>query len=214
VADTAPFGQYVEARNAAVYGGACHYNGELTTGGESALLAWSLDGGVYHGVTLAGVDVVAAVAASDNLKSDAARTSVIYVDARTNPAQRVAVERWLREAHGSQLGEVLAVETVPLSVDSDGESFRAQAGDAIELVGMAMPDRECCKMPYNVWYEPFEQLDNRLVAQTTRFAWRETRLAAAFERADNNDAFVGAFGKALGETSCCSMPTRRARTQP
>ncbi len=196
VADCAPWGAYVEARNASVYGGACHYNGELTTQGERALLAWRLDGGVYHGVTLAGVELAAAVGSSSNLANDGARQCVIYVDSKAQPAQREAAVRWLREAHGEELGSVLAVESVPLDVASDGEHFRAKVGDAFELCGSAMPDRECCKMPYNVWYQPFEQLDARVVAVTNHFAWREARLGASFERSGHNDAFLGAFGSA------------------
>ena len=33
-------GDYVEARTASVFAGACHYNGELTTTGREAELAW------------------------------------------------------------------------------------------------------------------------------------------------------------------------------
>jgi hypothetical protein len=215
VADVAPFGAYVEARNASVFGGACHYNGELTTQGQTAVLAWRLDGGVYHGVTLAGVEIAAAVGADENLKSDAAREAVIYVDAQAQPAQREAAVRWLRETHGAKLGEVLAVETVALEVASDGEHFRAKVGDAFEVCGSAMPDRECCKMPYNVWYEPFEALDGRLVAATSHFAFREARLGASFERSGHNDAFLGAVGpRAESAFGGCCAPDSACAAQP
>jgi hypothetical protein len=190
VADVAPFGAYVEARNASVFGGACHYNGE-------------------------GVEIAAAVGADENLTSDAAREAVIYVDAQAQPAQREAAVRWLRETHGAKLGEVLAVETVALEVASDGEHFRAKVGDAFEVCGSAMPDRECCKMPYNVWYEPFEALDGRLVAATSHFAFREARLGASFERSGHNDAFLGAFGpRAESAFGGCCAPDSACAAQP
>jgi len=215
VADVAPFGAYVEARNASVFGGACHYNGELTTQGQTAVLAWRLDGGVYRGVTLSGVEIAAAIGADENLKSDAARECVIYVDAQAQPAQREAAVSWLRETHGAKLGEVLAVETVALDVASDGEHFRAKVGEAFEVCGSAMPDRECCKMPYNVWYEPFETLQGRLVAATSHFAFREGRLASRFERSGHNDAFLGTFGASAGSDfgSCCA-PNSACAAQP
>ncbi len=216
VADCAPWGAYVEARNASVYGGACHYNGELTTQGERAVLAWRIDGGVVHGVTLAGVELAAAVSAPSNLKNAGPRTSVVYVDAKAQPAQREAALLWLRKTHGEALGEIRLIETVPVEVASDGEHFRAKAGHAIELCGSAMPDRECCKMPYNVWYEPFEMLESRLVATTSHFAWREARLGANFERSGHNDAFLGAFGAAPGTLAggaCCEpRPASAPRT--
>ncbi|MCA1632087.1 MAG: hypothetical protein LC774_17540, partial [Acidobacteria bacterium] len=48
-------GVYVEARTASVFAGACHYNGELTTAGREAVLAWSVKEGSWGGVNLAGV---------------------------------------------------------------------------------------------------------------------------------------------------------------
>src|SRR5918997_2889835 len=54
-------GVYVEARTASVFAGACHYNGELTTAGREAVLAWSVKEGSWGGVELAGVRAVAGV---------------------------------------------------------------------------------------------------------------------------------------------------------
>jgi hypothetical protein len=51
-------GVYVEARTASVFAGACHYNGELTTAGREAVLAWSVKEGSWGGVQLAGVRAV------------------------------------------------------------------------------------------------------------------------------------------------------------
>jgi hypothetical protein len=203
---SAPFGDYVEARNASVYGGACHYNGELTTQGQSAVLGWSLRGGVYDGVSLAGVEIAAAVTATDNLASAAPRRSIVYVDSNARRAQRDAAVKWVREAHADALGEVLAVEALPLDVASDGEHFRVQVGATLTVCGSAMPDRECCKMPYNVWYQPFESVEGRLVAQTNKFAWSEARLAPNFERSGHNDAFVGRFGAQAAASACCAAP--------
>jgi hypothetical protein len=205
-ATTAPFGAYVEARNASVFGGACHYNGELTTQGQSAVLAWRLQGGAHAGVDLEGVELAAAVTATDNLKTDAPRRSIVYVDSKASDAQRDAAVKWVRETHAAALGEVLAVETLELDVASDGEHFRVQVGDTLAVCGSAMPDRECCKMPYNVWYEPFESVDSRLVAQTSKFTWDEARLAPKFERSGHNDAFLGNFGAPTERAACCAAP--------
>ena len=43
-------GDYVEARTASVFAGACHYNGELTTTGRDALMAWNITAGSWDGV--------------------------------------------------------------------------------------------------------------------------------------------------------------------
>jgi len=64
-----------------------------------------------------------------------------------------------------------------------------------------MADRECCKMPLNVWYEPLASIDGKLVGNSERFEWREKRLAASFENTGQNDAFLGRFGE---PRSCCA----------
>jgi hypothetical protein len=54
-------GDYVEVRTASVFAGACHYNGEVTTTGRDAMMAWSVSSGKWQGVDLAGVRAVAIV---------------------------------------------------------------------------------------------------------------------------------------------------------
>ena len=54
-------GDYVEARTASVFAGACHYNGELTTTGRDAVMAWNITTGSWDGVRLAGVRALAVV---------------------------------------------------------------------------------------------------------------------------------------------------------
>src|SRR5918911_1438291 len=74
-------GDYVEARTASVFAGACHYNGELTTTGRDALMAWSVAAGSWDGVSLAGVRAVAGVGSGAKLlDSKAARRSELVVD--------------------------------------------------------------------------------------------------------------------------------------
>jgi len=72
-----------------------------------------------------------------------------------------------------------------------------------------LPDRECCKMPYDVWYQPFTPIAGRIVGNSERFVWNETRLSRAFENRERNDAFVGTFGPGVGG-SCCALPSRAA----
>src|SRR5882672_10175595 len=71
-------GEYVEVRTASVFAGACHYNGELTTAGRDALMAWNVKSGQWRGTDLAGVRAVAIVSADANLaEATAARHSEI-----------------------------------------------------------------------------------------------------------------------------------------
>jgi hypothetical protein len=200
--DIAPAGAYVEARTASVYAGACHYNSELVTAGREAVLAWHFEQGSVAGSSLAGLDVVAAVASSDNVSTEAARKSIVYVDRDADEAQRAALLAHLKSACGAALGEIAAVETADVEVAVEGETYRVKVGDVFALSGGAMPDRACCTMPYNVWYEPIAALQSRVVGRSEQFVWNEKRLAAPFERTGHNDAFLGRFGPELA-TLCC-----------
>src|SRR5438105_6256614 len=90
-------GDYVEVRTAAVFAGACHYNGELVTTGRDALMAWSFTAGTQDGVSLAGVRVMAAITSQENLSdAAAAHTARIVVDASADSRQVDAVVSLLK----------------------------------------------------------------------------------------------------------------------
>jgi hypothetical protein len=200
-------GRYVEARSASVYAGACHYGAEYTTQGREAVLAWRLDGGSFEGGALDGVEVVAAVRADANLaEPGVARTSVIYLDEDLAPERRAVALSWLQREHAAALGKVELVRTAPVEVACDGDAYRVQAGAWVRLEGRAMPDRACCSMPSNVWYDPLVAVDGRLVGESALFALDEPTLAAKFERRAENDAFLGSL--AAAEPACAPAAAR------
>jgi len=195
VADQPIGGRYVEARTASVFAGACHHNSELVTAGREQVLAWIIEAGAVDGVQLAGVGVVAAVGCQENLEfATAPRKSVIYVDRDASERQRELAVEWVRSQHAAALGQVLAVETADVQVDSDGDHYRVKVGDTLALEGTAMPDRACCSQPFNVWYEPAEKLEGRLVGCSKQFTCNEPRLGVRWTREGANDAFLGRFG--------------------
>src|ERR1051326_4204593 len=88
-------GQYVEARTAEVFTGGCVMGSEAETMGKQAVLAWKVDRGTINGVSVDGLAVVAALAGDVNLGlheiggSQATVRSVVYVDERATPVQRM-----------------------------------------------------------------------------------------------------------------------------
>ena len=84
-------GEYIEARSASVYVGACHFGAEYVEGGREATAVWNIHEGNWNGVSLNDLTVVAVISAKDNLAIDSAtRKSVLYVDVSTTPEQRAA----------------------------------------------------------------------------------------------------------------------------
>lgn len=193
----APYGRFVEARTASVFAGACHYGGERVSEGRRAALGFQFEGGEFEGVSFAGLEVGALVSASDNLAEEASsRRSVIYLPAEASAEQAAALEAWLLGGHADVLGEVAEVRTVPLSFAWEGERYSLQMGDALVLEGDLMPNRECCKMPFGRWYEPLSgEVNDSIVGCSSTFRASEPALEAEFGRAEQNDAFVGTFGR-------------------
>jgi len=187
-------GQFVEARTASVFAGACHYNSEFVTGGRDALCAWRIESGVFAGVDLTGVALALVVTSDSNLDTRAPRRSTIHVDAAVAPERAAAAVRWLATTRAELVGEVVGVRSTPLDVAFDGDAYSVRAADRFELVGRALPDRACCAMPQDVWYTPLDRLDQRVVGLDETFTVDAPELGRAWSRPGENAAFVGRFG--------------------
>ena len=187
-------GFYVEARTASVFAGACHYNGELTTAGREALMAWDVASGSWDGVPLAGVRAVAVVSSEVNLTdSAAARRSALFVDAAASAAQAAAFERAVRAVYAAALGRVVEVRRVPVSFRAEGKSYKVLAPGAAVLDVAAMPDDLCCRMPQLVWYSPLVSVAGRKVGYTRAAGYAGGALGDAWQRTGENSAFYGGF---------------------
>lgn len=177
-------GAYVEARTASVFAGACHYGAEYTTAGREAVLAWHFDGGAARGA-----DIVAVVTSTQNLAEGAGdRRSVVYVggpEAACDVALQTLTKRGV-------LGEVLSIED-GADVLVMGERYRVLGGSAVKLSGELLPDRECCSMPSQLWYEPLSGERRGIVGNSAVFQCEVPALGLCFESAGENDAFVGSF---------------------
>ena len=187
-------GVYVEARTASVFAGACHYNGELTTAGREAVLAWSVKEGSWGGVQLAGVRALAVVGSEANLTdSTAARRSELIVDSNASAAQAAALARAVESAYGAVLGRVVEVRRTPVGFNADGKSFKVSAPGAAALDVEAMPDDLCCRMPHMVWYAPLVPVEGRKVGYTRAASYTGGAAGEAWQRTGENGAFYGAF---------------------
>jgi hypothetical protein len=186
-------GLYVEARTASVFAGACHYNGELTTAGREAVLAWSVREGRWGGVELAGVRAVAVVGSEANLTdTSAARRTELIIDGGASAAQAKAFARAVESVYGRVLGRVVEVRRAPVSFDAGGKSFKVAAPDAA-LDVEAMPDDLCCRMPQLVWYAPLVPVEGRKVGYTRAASYAGGAAGEAWQRTGENGAFYGTF---------------------
>src|SRR5580692_712607 len=95
-------GDYVEARTASVFAGACHVNGELMTTGRDAVMAWQFNDGVR---------VMAAVSSEDNLSNQAAaRKSEIVIDDSSSKVLGHTDLTAILARDGSALGKIVSIQ--------------------------------------------------------------------------------------------------------
>jgi hypothetical protein len=187
-------GDYVEARTASVFAGACHFNGELTTTGREAQMVWHVQKGAWNGTSLDGLTAMAAITGDRNLRDESAsRRSVLYIDAKATSAQAEALAAALRQRYGSALGEVVAVKRTPITFAHQGEDYRVDANGVGRLVVDAMPNHECCKQPNLVWYSPLVAISGSRVGYTRASGIQDKTLGAAWSKEGQNTAFYGTF---------------------
>jgi hypothetical protein len=186
-------GDYVEARTASVFAGACHYNGELVTTGHEAVAAWNFASGSWEGVSLAGVRAVAAVASDANLGQQSARKTELVVDSSASEAQVKAVASLLKQRCGQSLGQIVSVRRGAIAFKHTANDYRINADGFAALSVRPMPNGECCKQPNLVWYTPLSQLEQRKVGYTQSAAYTAGTVGDAWERAGENSAFYGTF---------------------
>jgi len=186
-------GEYVEVRTASVFAGACHYNGELTTAGRDALMAWNVKSGHWQGTDLTGVRAVAIVSADANLAENSERRSEIIIGENATDAQSLAMVEALKIRYTASFGKIISVRRGPLSFDHKGRTYSVSAGNLVSLNVEAMPDDLCCKMPQLVWYSPLVPLENRKVGYTTKALFSGSEVSDPWERSGENSAFYGSF---------------------
>jgi hypothetical protein len=192
---SAPTGDYVEARTASVFAGACHYNGEYLSDGREAVLAWHFKTGDWHGTSLAGLSAVAVVRADNNLAEPTAhRATMLYVDSKATPIQQKALTEALTARYAHSLGTITASGAAPITfghLASGG--YRVSAPQVAALSVDALPNRECCKQPNLVWYTPLAPVTNRRVGYTQTASCTARTGGDAWTRGHENSAFYGTF---------------------
>jgi len=192
-ADAKVTGDYVEARTASVFCGACHYNGELMSLGQDALLAWNFDGGSYHGVSLKGVRAFAAVTGNENLSlHDSAHKTQLVIDTGATSEQASAVAALIKEKCGTELGEIVQVTRAPVSFTHNDTGYVVASQGFAELNVSYRTDKSCCTMPGMVWYSPISPIDHRMVGFTESASFNGA-LTQPWSRTGEDSAFYGAI---------------------
>ena len=191
-------GEYIEARSASVYVGACHYGSEYVEGGKEATLVWNISKGIWNDIQLDGLTVVAVVSAKDNLAIDTkTRKSVVYVDSKATPEQHAAISDMLSHlkylGQEDVLGTVVTTETASIAYTKDGTKYDVSVGKVLQLSANRYPC-EHCTQPHQIWYEPLIEVQNPIVGKSEIYRYKDTHLPVNWQQGEaTNNVFVGSF---------------------
>ena len=187
-------GEYIEARSASVYVGACHYGAEFVEGGKEATLVWNIQHGSWNDVSLEGLTVVAVVSAKSNLAIDTeTRKSVLYMDSSVTAEQRTAINDLLTTKQADVLGEVVAMQTTALEFTKQGTKYDVTVGNVLTLSANRYPCANCTQ-PHQIWYKPLTAIQNAIVGKSEVYHYKDSHLPVTWQQGGTaNNVFVGSF---------------------
>ncbi|RPJ61967.1 MAG: DUF1326 domain-containing protein [Acidobacteria bacterium] len=193
-------GDYVEARTADVYTGACVANGEVNLTGKEAIMAWRVAEGEWNGVPLDGLSVVAVVKADSTLGDVTADSlsaqSVIVVDQKANPAQRQALISLAKTLGGDLLRDVLWVQQRSIEFETGGHGEASvQAGELASLETRCMSSTDHLCGNEDVYYPPLTQVAKPVPAFTLVNAFQGKGLNTTWSNGYKRSAFVATFAR-------------------
>jgi len=200
-ADTSLSGLYLEARTADVYAGHCFANSEVGLTGREAVLAWNVSEGIYEGVNLAGLSVVAVIKAQATLgdphDNPYPADSVLIVDAQANADQRAALIQLAHDMGGALLENVQAVHERAVAADFDSEPGYASlsAGELVEVRTRALSHKDHLCGSEFVYYPPLTEVADAVPAYTEAHAFRGDDVNTTWSCPLKRSAFVGAVSR-------------------
>jgi hypothetical protein len=196
------YGDYVEARTADVYTGPCVANAEVGLVGDLAVFGWKINRGEWHGVSLDGLSVVAAVKARHTL-GDVYETSypvhaVVIVDGKASPEQRLALQSFAKKMGGDLLQDVVRVDSAPIQfevADNDLHSMKVKltAGSLAEIETRAMNAKDHMCGNESTWYPPLTKLAHSMPAVAVAHSFQGDGLGTKWRSPDKRSSFVGSF---------------------
>ncbi len=198
-ADTSLTGLYLEARTADVYAGHCYANSEVGLDGEEAVLAWNVSEGMYEGVELSGLSVVAVVKAQATLGDPHDNPypveSVLIVDEAANADQRSALIQLAHDMGGELLDNVRNIRDAPVAADFESTPGHAAltAGELVEIKTRAITHKDHLCGSEFVYYPPLTEIADAMPAYTEAHAFRGDDFDTTWSCPLKRSAFLGTF---------------------
>ena len=194
-------GEYLEARNADVWTGPCFANGEVGIVGNKATLAWKVTEGTFDGVRLDGLSVVAVVIGDRTFglvetREPVITKSVLIVDDRATPIQRVALVAMARKLAGKTIQKVLAVQAAPIRMETGMcekmGCAMLEAGDST-ITTRCLCDADVICGHETISYPPLAKVQREYAAYSLEHAYAGKAFGETFEDSNARSALLAAF---------------------
>jgi hypothetical protein len=191
-------GQYVEARTAEIFTGGCIMGSEAETMGKQAVLAWKVDRGTVNGVSVDGLSVVAALAGDKNLGlheiggDRAVVRSVVYVDERANPVQRIALAALAHDLTKS-IGTIVSVTPAPITFSDAGQTIHVATSNVALDINKVMSHDPTCGATQ--WFHPLASVDQATMGMADQNAFSGSTLGTKWSDPNKRSAFFGTFSR-------------------
>jgi hypothetical protein len=195
-------GNYIEARTADVYTGACFANGEAEQVGREAVFGWRIDKGEWRGVNLSGLAVVGVVRSEHTLGLTSEPVNpakaVLIVDNRADAEQRLALQSFAKQMGGELLKDVVKVDFAPIELTiKDGNVHTATAkltaGSLAEIQTRAMSAADHVCGNEDIWYPPLNSTEHVMPAYTLENSYTGNGLGETWHNRLKRSGFVGTF---------------------
>ncbi len=195
-------GEYVEARTADIFTGPCFANAEVNLMGDLAVFGWKVSKGSFDGVSLDGLGVVGVVKASATLGDVHSNAypvkSVLIVDERATPEQRMALQKFAGRMGGDLMQQVVKVVYAPVELTVKNNNIHSatatlKAGAIAEVTTRAIHDGDHICTNEEVWYQPLTKLEHAMPAYSLEHSYQGDGLGTTWKSPDKRSAFVGSF---------------------
>jgi hypothetical protein len=191
-------GDYIEARTAEVFAGGCIMNSEAETMGRQAVMAWKVDRGSYHGVSLDGLAVVAAVNGDRNLgmremggEAPQKVEAALVVDARATDAQRDALVAMARDLSKGVIRDVVSIKPAPISYSDDQDRISIAAPEVQLTVNKVLKhDPSCGAMQ---WFRPLTTIQQGTLGVAETHSFSGSALGTKWSDPNKRSAFFAKF---------------------
>jgi len=197
-------GNYMEARTADVYTGPCFANSETGLVGELAVMGWKISNGSWQGVDLSGLSVVGVVRAESTLgnvevKSNPAK-SVLIIDSKANPEQRLALASFAKHMSNKLLDDVVKVDTQTIDLAIENNDLHSRnatltAGKLAKIETRAMTEKDQICHNEEVWYQPLSRTSHAMPAYALSHEYEGKGLGVTWSSPDKRSAFIASFAE-------------------